>query len=82
MMHKVTREELERINTMTALEAVAYANRASNRLKCDDCAHEERQNVIDLLGRLAERVSFLKITLEPPTFCRIGGHKKIALRPR
>ena len=26
MMHKVTREELERIDTMTALEAVAYAN--------------------------------------------------------
>ena len=82
MMHKVTREELERIDTMAALEAVAYANRVSNRLKRDDCAHEERQNGLALLERLTERVSFLKITLETPTFCRIGWSQKIALHPR
>jgi hypothetical protein len=76
MMHKVTREELERIETMTALEAVAYANRLSNRLKCDGCAHEERQNGLALLERLTERVGFLKITLEPPTFCRVGWNQK------
>ena len=81
MMHKVTREELERIDTMTALEAVAYANRLSNRLKCDACAHEERQNGLALLERLTERVSFLKITLEPPTFCRIGWSKKNSSAP-
>ena len=63
---------LERIRAMTTLEAVAYANRLSNRFKCDDCTDEERQNVVELLGRLADRVSFLKITLEPPTFCRLG----------
>jgi hypothetical protein len=73
MTHKAVRlEELERINTMTTLEAVAYANRLSNRLKCDNCTDEERQDGAEILGRLAERVSFLKITLEPPTFCRIG----------
>jgi hypothetical protein len=73
MMDKFMRpEELERIKTMSTLEAVAYANRLSNRLKCDDCTDEERQDGVDLLGRLAERVSFLKITLEPPTFCRLG----------
>jgi hypothetical protein len=73
MMHMAMQlEELERINTMTTLEAVAYANRLSNRLKCDDFSHEERQNGLELLGRLSERVGFLKITLEPPTFCRIG----------
>ena len=72
-MHDSMRlEELERINTMTTLEAVAYANRLSSRLKCDDCTDEERQKVVELLGRLADRVSFLKITLEPPTFCRLG----------
>lgn len=72
-MHKATRlEELERIDTMTTLEAVAFANRLSNRLKCDDCTDEERLNGLDLLGRVAERVNFLKITLEPPTFCRLG----------
>ncbi len=73
MMHKATRlEELERIDTMTTLEAVAFANRLSNRLKCDDCTDEERLNGLELLGRVAERVNFLKITLEPPTVCRLG----------
>ena len=73
MMHESMRlEELERIKTMTTLEAVAYANRLSKRLKCDDCTDEERRNGVNLLGRLAERVSFLKITPEPPTFCRLG----------
>ena len=81
MMHKVTREELARIDTMTALEAVAYANRVSNRLKCGDCAHEERQNGLALLERLTERVSFLKITLETPTFCRIGWSQKNSPAP-
>ncbi len=65
-------EELVRINTMTTLEAVAYANRLSNRLKSDNCTDEERQNGADILARLSERVSFLKIALEPPAFCRIG----------
>ena len=76
MMHKAIQpEELGRINTMTTLEAVAYANRLSNRLKCGDCTDEDRQNGLALLGRLNERVQFLKIPLEPPTFCRIGsGH--------
>ena len=76
MMHKAIQpEELGRINTMTTLEAVAYANRLSNRLKCGDCTDDDRQNGLALLGRLNERVQFLKIPLEPPTFCRIGlGH--------
>jgi hypothetical protein len=73
MMHMAMRlEELERINTMSTLEAVAYANRLSNRLKCDDCTHEERVNGSELLALLSERVPFLKITLEPSTFCRLG----------
>lgn len=72
MREFMQQEEIERIKTMTTLEAVAYANRLSNRLKRDDCTDEERQNGVDLLGRLADRVSFLKIMLEPPTFCRLG----------
>ena len=76
MMRKVTREEeLERVDTMSTLEAVAYANRLSNRLKCDDCTDEERRNGLLLLGQLTARVPFLKITLGLPTFCQIGwGH--------
>ena len=73
MTHKAIRlEELERINTMTTLEAVAYANWLSNRLKYDDCTHEERANGLELMALLIERVPFLKITPEPSTFCRIG----------
>ena len=73
MMRKAMRvEDLERINTMSTLEAVAYANQLSNRLKCDDCTHEERTNRLELLALLSERVPFLKITIEPSTFCRLG----------
>ncbi len=72
-MHKPThQEELKRVETMSTLEAVAYANRLSNRLKYDDCTHEERMNGLELLALLSERVPFLKITLEPSTFCRLG----------
>ena len=72
-MHKATQEEeLERVDTMTTLEAVAYVNRLSNRLQCDDCTDEERKNVVVLLGLLTERVQFLKISLEPAKICRIG----------
>jgi hypothetical protein len=73
-MHKATQqEELKRIETMYTLEAVAYANRLSNRLKCDDCTDEERMNGLELMMRLSERVPFLNIALHPPTPCRIGG---------
>ena len=73
MVHKAMRlEELEIINTMTTLEVVAYANRLSNRLKCDDCTDEERMDGLELMRRLSERVPFLKIALHPPTLCRIG----------
>ena len=73
MMHKATHdEELKRVEAMSTLEAVAFANRLSNRLKCDDCSDEERMNGLELLRRLGERVQFLKITLEPQNFCRIG----------
>ena len=72
MMRKSMRLEHERINTMTTLEAVAYANRLSNRLKYDNCTDEERMNGWELLGLLSGRVQFLKITPEPLTFCRLG----------
>jgi hypothetical protein len=71
-MRKTTlEEELERIDTLTIIEAVAYANRLSSRLKSSDCTDEERRNGLELLGRLSERVQFLKITLEP-AFSRTG----------
>ena len=66
MAHKAQqKEELERIDTMTILEAVAYANRLSRRLVSDDWSGEERQHGLELLRRLTERVQFLKITLDP-----------------
>lgn len=72
MMFEVVRqEELERVDTLTIIEAVAYVNRLSNRLKCNECTDEERKNGLMLLQRLTDRVRFLKITLEP-AFSRIG----------
>ena len=72
-MHKSMRlEKSEKINAMTTLESVAYANWLSSRLKCDDCTDEEKKNGLEILRRLNERVHFLKISSEPPKFCRIG----------
>jgi hypothetical protein len=72
MMRKATRqEELDGIDTLTIIEAVAYANRLSSRLKCNDCTAEEKKDALELLRRLTERVHFLKITLEP-AFSRVG----------
>ena len=62
MIKAVRQDDLERINTMTTIEAVAYANQLSGRLKHDDCTEEERKNGLELLGRLAKRVRFLNIT--------------------
>jgi hypothetical protein len=40
-------------------------NRLMSRLNRSDCSDEERQNGLELLGRLTERVRFLNITLAP-----------------
>lgn len=72
-MPKFTPEEGGlRVDTMTTLEAVAYANRLSNRLKRDDCTDEERMNAMELLRQVTQRVPFLKITFERAPFCSIG----------
>lgn len=72
MVHKVTlQEELERIDTLNTLEALAYVNQLNSRLRRNDCTDEERKNGFALLARLTERVEFLKITLEP-VFSRAG----------
>jgi hypothetical protein len=71
MLEAVRLEDLERIDTLTIIEAVAYANRVSSRLKCNDCTDEERKNGLELLRRLTQRVSFLKIMLDP-SFSRTG----------
>jgi hypothetical protein len=67
-------DELERIETMTILEAVAYANRLSKRLSSDDCVGKERQNVLELLRRLAVRVQFLNISLGPDHSKAVSTH--------
>ena len=65
MLEAVRQEELDRIDTLRLIEAAAYANRLSSRLKRNDCTDEERKNGLKLLERLTERVRFLKIALEP-----------------
>ena len=65
MLKTVRQKDLERIKTMTIIEAVAYANRLNIRLRCNSCTDEERKNGLKLFERLTERVHFLNITLEP-----------------
>ena len=65
MLKTVRQEDLKRIDTMTIIEAVAYANRLSRRLNCNDCTDEERKNGFELLERLTERVHFFETTLTP-----------------
>jgi hypothetical protein len=65
MIDAVQQKELERIDTLTVAEAVAYVNRLMSRLNRSDCSDEERQKGLELLGRLTERVRFLNITLAP-----------------
>ena len=67
-------DELARIETMTVLEAVAYANRLSKRLASDDCVGEERRNVMGLLRRLTARVQFLNISLGPDYSKAVSTH--------
>jgi len=74
MLEVVRQKELERVDTLTIIEAVAYANRLSSRLKCNDCTDEERKNGLKLLERLTERVRFLNISLEPAFSGSRRGH--------
>ena len=74
MLKTLPQEELERVNTLTIIEAVAYANRLTHRLRRHDCTHEERKNGLELLRRLTLRVRFLKIALEPRYYQTGPGH--------
>jgi len=65
MIDAERQRELERIDTLTVAEAVAYVNRLMGRLNRSDCSDEERKNGLQLLGRLTARVRFLNITLAP-----------------
>lgn len=74
MFEVVRQKDLEKVDTLTVIEAVAYANRLASRLKCNDCTDEERSNGLELLWRLTARVRFLRITLEPAFFHTEWGH--------
>ena len=65
MLKIVPREELERIDTLTIVETVAYANRLIRRLERNNCTDGERKSGLMLLEYLTERVRFLKIISEP-----------------
>ena len=59
MLEAVRQKELERVDTLTIIEAVAYANRLNIRLRRNCCTDEERKNGLKLFERLTERVHFL-----------------------
>ena len=59
------KDELEKIDTMTIMDVVAYVNRLGMRLEHDNCTADERKNGLELLLRLTERVRLLKIRIAP-----------------
>ena len=61
MNNLVLQDELDRIEVMSTIEAVAYANRLSRRLKCEECVGQEREHTVILLQRLTDIARFLKI---------------------
>ncbi len=67
-------DELARIETLTVLEAVVYANRLCKKLSSDDCVGEERRSALELLRRLTERVRFLKISPGPDYSQAVSVH--------
>jgi hypothetical protein len=58
----VLQDELDRIEIMSTIEAVAYANRLSRNLKSDDCTSDETINCLRLLERLSDIAYLMKIT--------------------
>ena len=65
MLNTELKDELERIDTMTILDIVAYVNRLCMRLESINCTEEERKNGLELLRMLTERVRLLKVRLAP-----------------
>jgi hypothetical protein len=61
MLEDKLEDELDRIQAMTIIEAVAYVNRLSSKLGSTDCTDEEKKKGLILLERLKERTRFLKI---------------------
>jgi len=66
--------ELERMDTMPVTDIVAYVNQLGMRLENTNCTDEERKDILTLLRKLTERVSFLKIWLDPASSRSMCGH--------
>ena len=62
---------LQRVDTLTIIEVVAYANRLNILLRRNSCTDEDRNSGLELFERLTERMRILEITLEP-VFSRTG----------
>lgn len=74
MFDFMLKNELERVETMSIIDVVAYVNRLIMRLDHHDCTEEERENGLELLRRLTERVRFLKINLAPISSRSMSSH--------
>ena len=74
MFDFMLKHELERVETMSVIDVVAYVNRLMMRLEHYDCTDEERKNGLELLWRLTERVRFLKVNLEATSSRFSPGH--------
>jgi hypothetical protein len=66
-LENVLQKELERVDTLTIVEAVAYVNKLSSRLRRTHCTDEERKTGLLLLERLLGRLGYLSF-MPGPTF--------------
>ena len=63
----MSKSELERVDSMSIMDIVAYVNRLCMQLEHSHCTAEDKKNALESLHRLADRVRFLKLRLEPGT---------------
>jgi hypothetical protein len=67
-LETVLQKELERVDTLTIVEAIAYVNKLNSRLRRNHCTEEERKTGLLLLERLLGRLGFLSFMPEPTFF--------------
>jgi len=63
----MSKSEIERVDSMTVMDIVAYVNRLCMRVERSNCTAEEKERALELLRSLAGSVRFLKLRLKPGT---------------
>jgi hypothetical protein len=67
-LENALQKELERVDTLTIVEAIAYVNKLNSRLRRNHCTDEDRKTGLLLLERLLGRLGYLSFMPEPTFF--------------